>query len=44
MTTVKKFFALGIFMLISVLAYAQKVTVSGNAERVNGKNYDWLFN
>jgi hypothetical protein len=40
MTTVKKFFALGIFMLISVLAYAQKVTVSGNAERVNGKNYD----
>jgi len=40
MTTVKKFFALGIFMLISVLAYAQKVTVSGNAERVNGKNYE----
>lgn len=40
MTTVKKFFALGIFMLAGVLAHAQKVTVSGNAERVNGKNYE----
>lgn len=40
MTTVKKFFALSIFMLSGVLAYAQKVTVSGNAERVNGKNYE----
>ena len=38
MITVKKFFALGIFMLIGVLAYAQKVTVSGSAERINGKN------
>lgn len=40
MTTVKKFFALGICMLISVFAYSQKVTVSGNAERMNGKNYE----
>jgi hypothetical protein len=38
MITVKKFFALGIFMLAGVLAHAQKVTVSGNTERVNGKN------
>jgi hypothetical protein len=38
MTTVKKFFALGIFMLAGVLAHAQKVTVSANSERINGKN------
>ncbi len=38
MTTVKKFFALSILMLTSVLMYAQKVTVSANSERVNGKN------
>lgn len=38
MNTVKKFFALAMFMLAGVLAYAQKVTVSGNSERVNGKN------
>lgn len=38
MTTVKKFFALGIFMLASVLAHAQKVTVSANSERINGNN------
>jgi hypothetical protein len=40
MNTIKKFFALSIFMLAGVLAYAQKVTVSGNTERVNGKNYE----
>lgn len=38
MTTVKKFFALGILMLAGVLAHAQKVTVSSNSERINGKN------
>lgn len=38
MITVKKFFALGIFMLTGVLAHAQKVTVSANSERMNGKN------
>lgn len=38
MIKVKKFFALGIFMLTGVLAHAQKVTVSGNSERINGKN------
>lgn len=43
MTTIKKFFALGIFMLASVFAYAQKVTVSKNAERINGKNCDGYF-
>jgi hypothetical protein len=43
MTTIKKFFALGIFMLASVFAYSQKVTVSKNAERVNGKNCDGYF-
>jgi hypothetical protein len=40
MTTIKKIFALGIFMLASVFAYAQKVTVTKNTERVNGKNCD----
>ncbi|MBL7832383.1 MAG: hypothetical protein JNK18_00440, partial [Cyclobacteriaceae bacterium] len=40
MNTVKKFFALGIFMLAGVLAYAQKVTVSAGSERINGKNCD----
>lgn len=40
MTTTKKFFALSIFMLVSVFAYAQKVTVTKNTERVNGKNCD----
>jgi hypothetical protein len=38
MITVKKFFALGIFMLAGVLSHAQKVTVSANFERINGKN------
>ncbi|HET9053518.1 MAG TPA: hypothetical protein VFM90_05055 [Cyclobacteriaceae bacterium] len=38
MTTVKKFFTLTIFMLAGVLAHAQKVTVSADSERVNGKN------
>ena len=38
MITVKKFFALGIFMLAGVLAHAQKVTVSASSERMNGKN------
>lgn len=40
MITVKKFFALSVFMLVGVLAHAQKVTVSADTERVNGKNYD----
>lgn len=38
MIKVKKFFALGVFMLAGVLAHAQKVTVSANSERMNGKN------
>lgn len=40
MITVKKFFALGIFMLAGVLAHAQKVTVNKSPDRVNGKNCD----
>lgn len=40
MITAKKFFALGILMLGSVLLYGQKVTVTKNAERINGKNCD----
>lgn len=40
MTTVKKFFALGILMLAGVLAHAQKVTVNKNSDRINGKNCD----
>jgi hypothetical protein len=40
MTTVKKFFALGIFMLAGVLAHAQKVTVTKSTELVDGKKCD----
>lgn len=40
MNIVKKFFALGILLLAGVLAHAQKVTVSSNSERINGKNYE----
>lgn len=40
MNSVKKFFALGILMLAGILAHAQKVTVSGGSERINGKNYE----
>lgn len=34
MNAVKKFFALGILMLTGVLAYAQSVTVTSNAEKI----------
>jgi hypothetical protein len=38
MNTVKRFFALSILMLIGVLAYAQTVTVTSNAEKIYNKN------
>lgn len=38
MNTVKKFFALAILMFAGVLAYAQTVTVTSNAEKIYNKN------
>lgn len=38
MNAVKKFFALGILMLTGVLAHAQTVTVTSNAEKIYNKN------